>query len=604
MLGGLLTMSAKELDRLGVIRRVLEGRLPQKQAATMMGMTARQVRRLCQAYEADGPGGLVSRKRGKPSNRRSSEAVRSRALALVRELYADFGPTLACERLAELHDVRVSRETLRTWMKADGLWLTRRDRVPTPHQPRSRRDCLGELVQIDGSDHARFEDRGPACSLLVYVDDATGRLMELRFERTESAFGYFEATKTYLRRYGKPVAFYSDKHSIFRVNREGSLGAHRGISQFGRVLAELNIDIICANTPQAKGRVERMNQTLQDRLVKELRLRGISTMEAGNAFAPEFMESLNGRFARPARSQHDAHRPLLPQDDLERIFCWRELRSMSGNLVVHFDRTTYLITPTDEVKPLVGQRRQVEVHKWVDGRVEIHHEGRALPYTICDNYPYITPGDIIERKRVAEVISTIQAAQRDGHRSELAARRVALRAKSASVPTEPRLRRTPVRPMPAKPTAAPTVAPVAQKKDGLAEQGRHYVMRWVRRQAFLYERTPTDRSHRTGSLEFTEVLLGPVDEKVAQRWQERGNPLDPPPLAGARVPAQARERASPPGPAAGSQVDGLSRLSSALWFADTFHAAEMQRMREYNEKADELAREHPAADVPKDKSGR
>jgi hypothetical protein len=237
MLGGLLTMSAKELDRLGVIRRVLEGRLPQKQAATMMGMTARQVRRLCQAYEAAGPAGLVSGKRGKPSNRRSPEAVRSRALALVRELYADFGPTLACEKLVELHDVRVSRETLRTWMKADGLWLT----------------------------------------------------------RTESAFGYFEATKAYLRRYGKPVAFYSDKHSIFRVTREGSLGAHRGISQFGRALAELNIDIICANSPQAKGRVERMNQTLQDRLVKELRLRGISTMEAGNAFAPEFMESFSIR---------------------------------------------------------------------------------------------------------------------------------------------------------------------------------------------------------------------------------------------------------------------------------------------------------------------
>ena len=299
----------------------------------MMGLTARQARRLLVAYKLDGAAALVSKKRGRPGNRRKPPDVKERALALVRELYCDFGPTLAAEKLGELHDLVVSRETLRHWMRVSGLWATRKDRAPVPHQPRFRREAFGELVQIDGCEHHWFEDRGPYCSLLVYVDDATGKLMELLFVHTESAFGYFAATASYLRRHGKPVTFYSDKHSIFRVTREGSLGTHRGITQFGRALAELNIDIICANSPQAKGRVERMNQTLQDRLVKELRLRGIGTMDAGNAFVPEFMADFNQRFARQPRSSHDAHRPLLATDDLDRIFCTRTARSMTANLV-------------------------------------------------------------------------------------------------------------------------------------------------------------------------------------------------------------------------------------------------------------------------------
>jgi hypothetical protein len=229
VLGRLLTMSAKEMDRLGVVQRVLEGRLPQKQAAQIMGVTPRQVRRLCTAYDVDGAAGLVSKSRGKPSNRRLAADVRGQAMVLVRERYADFGPTLAAEKLAEVHGRGVSHETLRHWMKADGIWLTRTDRVPTPHQPRFRRECLGELVQIDGCEHHWFEDRGPYCSLLVYVDDATGRLMELLFVTTESACGYFEATISYLRRHGKPVAFYSDKHSILRVANEGTLGIHKGV---------------------------------------------------------------------------------------------------------------------------------------------------------------------------------------------------------------------------------------------------------------------------------------------------------------------------------------------------------------------------------------
>jgi hypothetical protein len=348
----LVTMSAKEIDRLSVLQRVQDRRLSQVKAAVILGMSTRQMQRLATAFKRDGARGLVSKRRGRRANNATPAKLRSQTIALVADRYSDFGPTLAAEKLAELHGVRVSRETLRHWMMAAGIWKSRRDRAGRVHQPRPRRECLGELVQIDGCDHEWFEDRGHRCSLLVYVDDATGRLMELRFVEVESAFDYFDATKSYLRRHGRPVAFYSDKHSIFRVAREGATGRDRGITQFGRALGELSIEIICANTPQAKGRVERMNKTLQDRLVKELRLRRISTMDAGNAYLPAFMDDFNVRFARPPRNPHDAHRPLRPRDDLERIFTWREVRTMSRDLVVHYKQSTYLILPTEKTKGL------------------------------------------------------------------------------------------------------------------------------------------------------------------------------------------------------------------------------------------------------------
>jgi len=423
----LVSMNRKEIDRLDVIRRVVERRLTQVKAARLLGLGARQVGRLCAAYERHGPPGLVSRKRGKPSNRRLAEAVQVRALDLVRERYADFGPTLAREKLRELHSVDVSRETLRKWMAGAGLWLTRDKRRAKAHQPRHRRACLGELVQIDGSPHAWFEDRGPSCSLLVYVDDATGSLMELRFAEVESTFDYFASTVAYLKRHGKPVAFYSDKHSIFRLYHQGATGRAKGLTQFARALSDLNIDIICANTPQAKGRVERMNQTLQDRLVKELRLRGISNMNDGNAFLPEFMKDYNGRFARAPQGAHDAHRPLQAGEDLAQTFAWQEERTMSRNLTVHFKRVTYLIEPGPETLPLGGKR--VQVREWEDGRVEIQCAGRTLPFSIFDQNPHIAAGAIVENKRLGAVLAVIQAAQDERDRTRLASKKLTLRQK-------------------------------------------------------------------------------------------------------------------------------------------------------------------------------
>jgi hypothetical protein len=246
-----LSMSKQEFIRLDVLLRVQSGRLRVEDACALIGLRRRQVFRLLRGLKQEGATSLLSKRRGKPGNHRLAAEVRTLALSLVRERYADFGPTFAAEKLAEVHGCSVSRETLRGWMIADGLWVDRRLRLPSPHQPRRRRDCLGELVQIDGSEHAWFETRGEACTLLAFVDDATSRLMQLRFVASESTFDYFRTTRGYLEVHGKPVAFYSDKHNIFRVNAKDAVGGD-GITQFGRALSELNIDIICANTPQAK----------------------------------------------------------------------------------------------------------------------------------------------------------------------------------------------------------------------------------------------------------------------------------------------------------------------------------------------------------------
>jgi len=275
-------------------------------------------------------------------------------------------------------------------------------------QPRARRACVGELVQIDGCDHRWFENRAPACTALVYVDDATSRLMVVLFTGAETTFAYFEATRQYLDRFGKPLAFYSDKASIFRVNQKSATGGD-GHTQFGRALYELNIDGICANTPAAKGRVERAHQTLQDRLVKELRLHGISTIEAANAFMPTFIADYNGRFGKAPRDAHDAHRPVRTDEDLDSIFSWRELRRVTKNLTLHCERKLYLLTETPGARRLIG--KYVEVFQFPDGRIEIRAGGMDLPYSVYDKLGEIDQGAVVENKRLGQVLRIAQLIQ-------------------------------------------------------------------------------------------------------------------------------------------------------------------------------------------------
>ncbi len=373
-------MTQKAVDRLGVIQQVVDRQLRQKEAARQLGLSVRQVKRLVARYRAEGPSGLVSRRLGRRPGNTLSDAVRQEVLGRVRTCYSDFGPTLACEKLAARHGHQISVETLRQWMIAEGLWKPRARKSARIHQRRPRRPCRGELVQIDGSPHDWFEDRGPRCTLLVFIDDATSELMALRFAPAETTHAYMETLRGYLTRHGRPVAIYSDKHSIFRVNhpdREGEL------TQFTRALKTLDIEPIHANTPQAKGRVERANQTLQDRLVKELRLAGISDIDAANAFLPGFLSDYNQRFAVPPQNPADAHRPVLhnPQE-LDLIFSLHAHRKLSKNLTFQYKNREYQLTGQGKGYRLRGA--QVTVCEAFDSSVTLLYKGRALPYRILN----------------------------------------------------------------------------------------------------------------------------------------------------------------------------------------------------------------------------
>lgn len=388
----LLTMSKKEVTRLEVMQRIEAKRLKQKKAAEMLRVSERHIRRLLRAYRQLGTEGLVSKRRGKPSNNQLKRALKQQAIDLIYSQYPDFGPTLAHEKLTEKHGLDLSRETVRKLMIKEGLWKPKKVKKLVVHQMRERRACLGELVQIDGSPHAWFEERGEKCNLLVFIDDATGRLMELYFTPGETTFSYFAATEQYISRYGIPVAFYSDKNSIFKVNIKNALTGN-GMTQFGRAMKELEIEIICANTPQAKGRVERAIQVLQDRLVKEMRLRGISSIEAANEYAAEFIVDYNARFAVQPRSSHDAHRLLVINEDLERVFTFQEHRNLSKNLTLQYKNVVYQIQTS---RPSYAMRNTpVTVCEDHQGTINILYKGHSLEYSIYQ-----------KQQRQAEVVSS------------------------------------------------------------------------------------------------------------------------------------------------------------------------------------------------------
>jgi transposase len=388
----LLTMSKKELTRLEVMQGIKEKQLKQREAAEILRISERHVRRILKAYRQSGAAGLISKRRGKASNNRLKAEVRQQAIDLIYSQYHDFGPTLAHEKLTEEHGIKLSVETVRKLMIREGIWKPKKAKKLVVHQMRERRACLGELVQVDGSPHDWFEGMGALCNLLVFIDDATSGLMELYFTPGETTLSYFAATERYLTRYGKPVALYCDKNSIFKVNIKNALTGS-GMTQFGRAMKDLDIEIICANTPQAKGRVERAIQVMQDRLVKEMRLRDISNIEAANEYVAEFMTDYNARFAVQPRSAHNVHRPLGPNEDLRQVFTLQEKRSLSKNLTLQYKNVIYQIQTS---RPSYALRKaQVTVCENAQGRINILYKGQPLDYTIYQ-----------KQQRQAEVVSS------------------------------------------------------------------------------------------------------------------------------------------------------------------------------------------------------
>jgi len=372
-------MSQGELSRLEVVQRVKQKNLKQREAAELLGLTERQIKRLCKLYEEDGVSGLISKRRGRPSNNRLAVKTVKKARELLRTHYHDFGPTLAHEKLT-IKGVRLSVEAVRQLMIAEGLWQVRRAPRAVIHQLRERRARVGELIQIDGSPHDWFEGRAPRCTLLVFVDDATSQLMHLQFVQAETTFNYFAGVRSYIEEFGKPLAFYSDKFSVFRVNIPNALTG-TGLTQFGRAMKELKIELICAHSPQAKGRVERANQTLQDRLTKELRLLGICSVAAANAYLPTFIKEYNARFGVTPRCAESAHRPLQKGEDLNRVLTLCERRTLSKNLTLSYSNVIYQIQTKRAAYTM--RSAHVEVRETSSGEITIEYKGRPLQHTVC-----------------------------------------------------------------------------------------------------------------------------------------------------------------------------------------------------------------------------
>lgn len=378
MLQGLLTMSAKELKRLSVVQKIIDKCLTQAVGARQLGLTIRQVKRLVRKYKQYGTQGLVSKQRGQVSNNKFSDKKIENIKKLVSIHYYDFGPKFAAEKLAEKHGIKISKETLRQWMVEWGLWKAKRQKQAQIHPQRDRRECFGELIQIDGSPHPWFEERGPKCCLLVAIDDATSELCSLHFEPTETTAGYFKLMRKYIVNHGIPLATYSDRHGIFRINLPTA--GEDTETQFRRAARQLGIEVICAHSPEAKGRVERANQTLQDRLVKEMRLLGISDIESANAYLPTYIKDHNKRFAVESQSAEDANRKEFPTDEeMNLIFSYQEERTLSKNLELSYENLIYQIKTNTHGYRL--RHSTVTVCKDLNDVVTLVCRGKILDYT-------------------------------------------------------------------------------------------------------------------------------------------------------------------------------------------------------------------------------
>ncbi len=405
---GLIQMSAKERERLRVVEALKDRRLKQRQGAERLGLSVRQVKRLLHAYRAQGLRGLVSRRRGQRSNRRIKQAERDRFMGLVRRNYSDFGPTLAAEYLSERHDFARSVETLRGWMIEGQLWQPKRLRRKRPYQLRERRAAVGELVQIDGSPHPWLEERGPRCTLIAFVDDASGRLQYARFEPAETTRAYLHGLRAYVQQFGRPVAFYSDRHSIFRKHDPEDPDP----TQFERAVRALDIAPILALSPQAKGRVERSFQTLQDRLVKAMRLAGVDTLETANRFLPQFVARYNARFGKPARQPHPAHRPLqISPEQLLWITSEQHMRTLSKSLSCQYRGRLYLIQTGGAPAYRLRGARVTVCDDGSNDSIVLLHQGKPLPYRVFQRHDL--PPRLADDKTVDTMVEA--AKQRQHH---------------------------------------------------------------------------------------------------------------------------------------------------------------------------------------------
>lgn len=391
----------KETERITIMDNLIAKRIKQKHASRQLGISIRQVQRMVARYKRDGIAGLTHKSRGRVGNRAMKQEKTDRIVALIKQQYPDFGPTLAAENLFERDGIIVSEEKVRLMMIGEGLWKARTRKHITIHTYRERRSCVGELIQLDGSPHPWFEDRAPKCTLIAYIDDATSRIMDGAFMDYEGTFTLFETTEHYLKTYGKPIVLYVDKHSTFTINRQATieeeLKDQKPLTQFSRAMDQLRIELILANSPQAKGRVERLFETLQDRLVKAMRLEGISTKEEGTKYFREvYLPRHNAKFAVLPKDPKNLHRVMDFSDDLAKIFTVQTKRIISKALVVQYKNTRYQLDTKGAYQYLM-RKQNILVEENKNGALVFRYKENPIPVTAI--------GQIIRRPKVMQVAS-------------------------------------------------------------------------------------------------------------------------------------------------------------------------------------------------------
>ena len=392
----MITMSREEARRLHIIHQALNKKISQTEAASVIDLSDRQIRRMIKRIREEGDEGICHRSRGTTSNHRIPKKIKGKTLKLFREQYKDFNLVHATEKLSEVHGITINDETLRLWLNEAEIPYKRR-KVKKHRQRRERRAHFGELVQIDGSHHDWFEGRGPICVFMGYIDDATNTVHG-RFYDYEGTMPAMDSMKRYIKRYGIPQSVYLDKHSTYKSwaepTIEEQLNGQRPMSHFEKSLEEIEIEVIHANSPQAKGRVERLFKTLQDRLVREMRLVGIKSVEEANKFLTTYLPKYNRKFKKPAASEADLHRPALHSRELDRMLSIREERTVRNDFTIAYDGVLYQIEQATRA-------RKVTVEKRHDGTLHITYKGHDLRYRTITTPPakVTTESPLLQQER-------------------------------------------------------------------------------------------------------------------------------------------------------------------------------------------------------------
>lgn len=376
----IIRMSKKELSRLKVIHKVIEKRLKQKEAAAILSLTTRQIRNIIAAVKNYGDISIIHGNRGRPSNRKYSDEFRDKTISIVADKYEDFGPTLASEKLEELDNIRVSRETLRNWMIQEEIWLPKRKRQRDDDFTwRKRKDCFGEMVQTDGSIGKWFEDRGPKAVMMAYIDDATG-IPFARFYPAEDTRAAMDSFRKYIEVYGIPKSLYFDRNSIYKTtrqpNQDEELKGKSPATQFEKVLNILDVEPIFAYSPQAKGRIERLFATFKDRLIKEMRLAGVCSIEHGNEFLESYLPKYAQRFGIASEKPENLHREIPEDLNLDWVFAFREKRTVTNDFTIRWRNRFFLL----KKQSIAIKKKRITILENLKDEIRIRFNGRYLEF--------------------------------------------------------------------------------------------------------------------------------------------------------------------------------------------------------------------------------